>query len=177
MTSFAGQKGLSEEERFWPKVVVTGFCWLWAARKSDSGHGLFSLSNHGRTVRAHRWAYESLVGPIPEGLDLDHLCRIRACVNPDHLEPVTRKENTLRGFGVTAIFSRQDYCTNGHSLLISENVYIRKDGTRQCRVCKRERMRRYKKEAKWQSADIVSPSTQNVAKADSASVLTGRGAT
>jgi hypothetical protein len=78
-------------------VEVTGFCWLWTGAVGSSGHG--RIRPHGRLLQAHRWVYELLVGPIPEGLDLDHLCRIRRCVNPDHLEPVTRQLNLARGAG------------------------------------------------------------------------------
>ena len=81
------------EERFWSKVNKTDTCWIWTAAKNQDGHGRF---RHGRLVLAHRFAYELLVGPIPKGLDLDHLCQNPACVNPAHLEPVTRKENTRR---------------------------------------------------------------------------------
>lgn len=85
-------------ERFWPKVSKTDSCWLWQASLDGKGYGQI---NGGRTptrmMRAHRVAYELVIGPIPDGLDLDHLCRTPRCVNPDHLEPVTRRENTARG--------------------------------------------------------------------------------
>ena len=81
---------------FWPKVEVTGACWLWTASCSRNGYGQWN-DGTGRMVTAHRQAYETLVGLVPVGLDLDHLCRVRQCVNPDHLEPVTRLENLRRG--------------------------------------------------------------------------------
>jgi hypothetical protein len=90
----------SQEERFWPKVDKTETCWLWVGAIGTGGYGNFYISSVGRrirSVRAHRWAYEHLVGSIPDGLDLDHLCRNRACVNPAHLEPVTRRVNLRRG--------------------------------------------------------------------------------
>lgn len=80
-------------DRFWPRVDV-GLCWVWLG-SHDRGYGHFGVD--GGYVRAHRWAWEALVGPIPPGLVLDHLCRNPSCVNPDHLEPVTRAENTRRG--------------------------------------------------------------------------------
>lgn len=70
-------------------------CWIWQLSRKRNGYG--ELRKSGRTMYAHRWMYEQHVGPIPEGRDLDHLCRVRACVNPDHLEVVTRSENNRRG--------------------------------------------------------------------------------
>jgi predicted DNA-binding transcriptional regulator AlpA len=84
------------EERFWEKVEPTGFCWEWTAFKDRKGYGRFRVDD--RTMQAHRVAYELLVGPIPEGLHLDHLCRNTSCVNPDHLEPVDLAENVRRGY-------------------------------------------------------------------------------
>ena len=96
-----GEAELAEAERFWPKVDLLGGCWLWLAATNDSGYGTFMARSRTddtpKTVRAHRWSYEHLVGPVPEGLELDHLCRTPACVRPEHLEPVTRRENTARG--------------------------------------------------------------------------------
>jgi hypothetical protein len=85
---------LSMSERFWSKVDKSGDCWLWTGTITNR-YGRFFLA-HGRMTPAHRWAYESLVGPIPEGLTIDHLCRNPPCVNPDHLEPVTVQENVRR---------------------------------------------------------------------------------
>lgn len=80
-------------ERFWSKVDKTPDCWNWTAAKSD-GYGIFGLGPRNAGVgKAHRLAYESLVGPIPSGMDLDHQCRNRGCVNPAHLKPATRSEN------------------------------------------------------------------------------------
>lgn len=80
--------------RFWTKVAITPSCWLWLAATNQNGYGTFS--HESRPCKAHRFAYELLVGPIPEGLVLDHLCRVRNCVNPSHLEPVTQVENLRR---------------------------------------------------------------------------------
>lgn len=121
------------EERFWAKVDRTEGCWLWTAWKSYAGYGLFKLD--GKQVKAHRFAYELLVGPIPDGLQLDHLCRIRNCVYPTHLEPVTCRENVLRGEGIAASKSRQTHCIHGHPF-DEENTYQR-TGRRNCRECQR----------------------------------------
>lgn len=86
-------------ERFWSKVDQSGDCWLWQGYKSGGGYGQLWYKDEGgrkRTRMAHRFVYEVLVGPIPVGLTLDHLCFVRNCVRPDHLEPVTREENTRR---------------------------------------------------------------------------------
>lgn len=128
---------------FWPLVDVGHplGCWTWTGRVNASGYG--SSYREGVFRYAHRDAYELLVGPIPEGLQLDHLCRNPPCVNPDHLEPVTSGENTARGASPTNLLSVRDRCHRGH-LLVGPNGYVRPDGHgRQCRACSRERQRRY----------------------------------
>lgn len=102
-------------------------CWLWLGRLDHNGYGQFS---HGqRRSQAHRWSYERLVGPIPDGLQIDHLCRVRSCVNPVHLEPVTQRENIIRGIGTSAVNARKTTCPKGHS-------FTAKWGhSRRCREC------------------------------------------
>lgn len=131
--------------RFWSKVEPTGFCWNWTGKTSEkTGHGRFNPERT-KSVAAHRFAYELLVGPIPEGLDLDHLCRHPPCVNPDHMDPVTNRENVLRGFGITAMQARQTHCVRGHEFT-PENTHITKRGMRHCRTCSRARTAEWAKE-------------------------------
>lgn len=128
------------EERFWSKVEIRGAddCWLWTAAHHGDGYGLHR--HLGRTSRAHRVAYELTIGPIPEGLMLDHLCRVRDCVNPAHLEPVTNRENILRSeITPPGINARKTHCIRGHEFT-PDNTLVRRDGAkRECRACIRER--------------------------------------
>lgn len=128
---------MTREQRFFNKVFVADGHWLWCGYIMPNGYGQFS--DGGGTVLAHRWAYEQFVAPVPEGLDLDHLCRIRNCVNPQHLEPVTRSTNLIRGARKTG----QHYCKNGHEL-VGDNLKPTSDGRRQCRECARQAQRRYR---------------------------------
>jgi len=140
---------VSLEERFWAKVDKSGECWLWTASKVVEGYGQFfagrrSAAGHPQPTRAHRVAYELLVGPIPEGMTLDHLCRNRACVNPTHLEPVPLIENLRRGEGFAARNAGKTHCPKGH-LYDEHNTYAWKPGMRRCRVCNTETARAYRK--------------------------------
>ena len=82
-------------ERFFNKVNKTDTCWLWTSAKNIDGYGIFRIN--GKNILSHRLSYELYIGKIPEGLQIDHLCRVRDCVNPDHLDPVTQAENIRRG--------------------------------------------------------------------------------
>lgn len=136
-------------QRLLSKAVVdwdTG-CWIWTASINMHGYGQISVKcsdGKFRPRRAHRVSYQMLMGPIPDGLQLDHLCRNRACINPAHLEPVTNRENTIRGDG-PSINSRRlrgrTHCKNNHPFDES-NTYIDPLGKRVCRACSREKVRR-----------------------------------
>jgi hypothetical protein len=112
-------------------------CWLWTGFIWRSGYGCF-WQEDGASTRAHRFAYEHFVGPIPDGLVLDHLCRVRHCVNPDHLEPVTERENILRGESSAAESARRTHCVHGHPFS-GDNLRIATSGQRVCRTCERQR--------------------------------------
>ena len=122
-------------KRFWNKVRTNGTtgCWEWNGARIGSGYGNIRIS--GRSVLTHRVAYEALIGVIPEGLQLDHLCRVRSCCNPVHLEPVTPQINALRGEGVAGKHARQTHCMRGHSMVANP----KRTGWRICLVCKQMR--------------------------------------
>lgn len=128
------------EERFWEKVDCSGDCWEWTAHIRGKGYGGFWKD--GKMMFAHRVAYELEVGKIPTGLEIDHLCRNRKCVNPHHLEPVTTRENVLRGEGLAAKQSRQTHCKRGHEF-VADSWYPNNKGGKVCRKC--ESIRRKKK--------------------------------
>ena len=112
------------------------------AKINASGYGVFAITSL-KSMLAHRFSYELLVGPIAPGLELDHLCRVRACCNPAHLEPVTPLENFRRGYAIAAINARKTHCKHGHEFS-PENTYVYtgKQGTsRICRECRSTKKR------------------------------------
>lgn len=116
------------------REVSPSGCWLWTGSLNTGGYGqLMVRAGVNRTV--HRLAYQLLVGPIPQGLQLDHLCRTRSCFNPAHLEPVQARTNVLRGVGPAAANSRKTHCKHGHEFT-PENTYLVRTG-RECRTCKK----------------------------------------
>lgn len=121
------------EQRFWAKVVKSDGCWSWKAQHTAAGYGAFWIGK--RIKYAHRMTYEYVVGPIPEGLELDHLCRNPGCCNPSHLEPVTHGENMRRA--VRNKYQRKNSCKYGHDWSEPRNVYTRKNGYRWCAECAR----------------------------------------
>lgn len=127
-------------ENFWESLTPDGDCLIWTHAKDGGGYGKVSVG--ARLVKAHRYAYELAKGPIPEGLDIDHLCRVRACCNPDHLEAVTRQVNVLRGAGPSAQQARWTHCPQGHEFT-EANTLRTEPGKRRCRECHNARQRAY----------------------------------
>lgn len=126
-------------KRFWTKVNKTSNCWNWTGAVIQNGYGQFFFG--GKVVGAHRASYEINVAQIPEGMEIDHLCRNRKCVNPEHLEVVTRQVNQLRSNSVSGINARKTHCVRGHEYT-SENTYLEKKG-KSCRTCRNKANSRY----------------------------------
>jgi hypothetical protein len=127
------EKSITAAKRLFGRVVGNGRgCWEWSGADSGTGYGIVGWD--GQKYRVHRLAYELTKGPIPDGLVIDHLCRNRRCCNPDHLEAVTQRENTRRW--ADAIKA----CPSGHPYTDGNRV-LKKNGTRICRECHRQRSR------------------------------------
>jgi len=118
------------------RIGKSAGCWEWLGFITLNGYGRTNFPGV-KTRLAHRLVYELLVGPIPDGLTLDHLCRNRSCVNPAHLEPVTMKVNTLRGESFAAKNARKTHCKRGHEFTTANTYIIPSTGSRQCRPCVR----------------------------------------
>jgi hypothetical protein len=137
-------------DRFWPKVSrLDGGCWRWTGMIDKAGYGRIRDGDTGQSLYAHRVSYEMHRGHVPAGLELDHLCRNRWCVNPDHMEAVTHRANYMRGVSKGALAVRTGQCHRGHEWT-PENTYIRvgKPNERVCRACARERDAKRRKRRK-----------------------------
>jgi hypothetical protein len=144
------------EDRLWSRVEeASNGCWIWTGTKGPGGYG--TIGYQGRSYRVHRLAYELVVGKIPDGYQLDHICHSndldcpggkgclhRACVNPAHLEPVTQRENNLRGRGPTAVHARKTHCVHGHPFS-GRNLWVPRPGKRVCRACEAARSRAFQR--------------------------------
>lgn len=128
MGKWAPEKRSTIEKLLRDHVAVTETCWIWTGALKEKGYG--QVSWQGKNKRAHKLFYECFKGPVKDGLVLDHLCRVRRCVNPDHLEAVTPKVNSERGY-----WASKTHCIRGHELA-GDNLYRNPDGNRHCRACR-----------------------------------------
>lgn len=123
-------------ERFWAKVATTD-CLIWTGAVNSKGYPCYAVN--GRSQLAHRLAWEAAHGPIPDGLEPDHTCRVRNCVNVDHLELVSTAENIRRQPRVLLVGGE---CRNGHPIRSAGDLYVRPSGSKECRECRRRQMER-----------------------------------
>lgn len=132
-------------------------CWIWQGAVNAGGYGRVSVGSRAEgTLRQefiHRAVYEALVAPIPEGLHIDHLCRVRHCVNPEHMDPVPKAVNTLRGEAPAARNARKTHCDNDHPLE-GDNLRVTRAGHRQCRTCFRASQKRHRQRHRAQISKV-----------------------
>jgi hypothetical protein len=169
---FYGPNGPDPKIRFWAKVNKNGPtpahrpdlgpCWLWTGHLHKTmGHGVFSLNAHSvpeseRGIRyAHQLSYEWEYGPIPEDKEIDHLCRVPACVRPSHLEAVSHRENCLRGFGVGAVNAAKTHCPKGHALVEGNIYWLKNPVRRECLICRRARSRINQRKCRARKAQLL----------------------
>jgi hypothetical protein len=127
-------------QRFWEKVQTSDDCWIWTGARTKMGHGKFWVRHEDgsyQLYQAHRFAYELLIGPIPEGKILDHIeCSNPPCVNPGHTEPTTHRCNILRGAGVSAVNARKTRCNYGHDFSAENTIWVTGRSGIKWRVCR-----------------------------------------
>jgi hypothetical protein len=136
--AWAPRSKLDPVERFWVNVErVPSGCLIWTGEINNDGYGNIWDGVRGKRIGAHVFSYLAFVGPIPDGLEIDHTCRVRSCVEPSHLEAVTHHVNVLRGNAPAAFNARKTHCKRGHELS-GTNLYVFPDGRRRrCRACRR----------------------------------------
>lgn len=134
---------MSTEDKLLARVDRTGECWLWTGYVRTDGYGVLTQRIAGRIVPlyAHRLAHIAFIGPIPAGFHVDHLCRVRHCINPAHLEAVLPRTNYVRGTGFSGTNARKTHCKYGHPF-DDLNTRIRPCGGRTCRECERAKLQR-----------------------------------
>lgn len=134
-------------------------CWNWTGYIDASGYGQVRMPDGPRTLGTHRVSYETFVGPIPDGLHLDHLCRNRACFNPEHLEPVTVRENNLRApTTITSLNLAKTHCNKGHEFTEANTILATSPNgrpSRVCRTCRYAMTRAYKERKRAEKAQVV----------------------
>lgn len=145
-------------ERFWSKVEKTKGCWFWNGGLNDDGYGIFA--NSCGSQFAHRFVYEKLVGPVPKGKEIDHLCRVRRCVRPSHLEPVTHAENIARGdysgnMNLAELKRAKTHCPQGHPYSGDNLIIDGTSGARRCHICTNEKARRYQNKRKRSGREMT----------------------
>jgi hypothetical protein len=143
---------MTEVERFWSKVEKGDGCWRWRGWSAPNGYGIFDTGHSRESARkrlAHRYAYIAVHGSIPEGMDLDHQCNNRWCVNPAHLVPMTHRENVLRSDRTPAsINARKTHCPEGHALTPDNcSTEFVKSGRRVCAICRKQKRREWNRRA------------------------------
>lgn len=150
-----GRRKMTPIERVMSRRVVTeGGCWEFTGTRDKNGYGFVSVEGVQR--RVHRFVYETIQGPIPAGMQLDHLCRNPPCFNPGHLEVVTPRENTLRGVSIQARNATKTHCLRGHPFA-GENLLVSTGGERVCLACKRIRKRQAKERKMATAMTEVTP--------------------